>query len=92
MNGKDLLAVVLMIVPGLLLIALIALTLVPASVMQPFPSSKSAHAAAGKEADRQPAAEKTRTTSVVLARTAPGTATQKRMRDPWARDSYAKAR
>ena len=83
MNAKDLLAVLVMIVPGFLLIALIAFSLVPASVMQPIPGSGLAPDLRRTGPDRPPVLERGHGTGMVMVRSAPGTATQKRMRDPW---------
>lgn len=87
MNGKDLLAVLAMIVPGVLLTALIAFALVPASVMQPFPGGGEPR---GKGPGARSGAENTQAMRVTLVQPEPGTATQKRMSDPWARPAYAK--
>jgi len=90
MNGKDLLAVLAMILPGVLLTFLIAFALVPTSVTQPFPGSGGQRGDSRTEPDRRSAADKGQAMPIFGAKTAPGTATQKKMRDPWARTSYAK--
>jgi len=82
MTGKDLLAVLAMILPGVLLTALIAMTLVPPSVMQPFPGSG---AKAGQPGERKTAVRE------APAGAMPHKATQKRMRNPWDRPAYAKS-
>jgi len=88
MTGKDLLAVLAMIAPGILLIALIAITLVPPSVMQPFPGSGGL--SKGSRA-QPPVAPKT----LVLPEEPTGAglpvATQKRLRNPWEPLPYAKS-
>ena len=84
MNGKDLLAVLAMVVPGFLLIALIAFTLVPsADVMTALPDAEFVHAGAG--------AEKINEGRDASMHARPQIATQKLMRDPWEKPIYAKS-
>jgi hypothetical protein len=90
MNGKDLLAMLVMIVPGLLLIAMIAFSLVPASMTQPLPGSGLVRDDSRKELDSKPRTEKAHAMREVSVRSAAGPATQKRMRNPWEKLSYAK--
>lgn len=90
MNGKDLLAALLMVVPGIVLIALMAFTLVPASVLQPFPGSGVVRDDVRKAPDAQSGVEKSQAIREVSARAIPAKETQKRMRDPLASPSYAK--
>jgi hypothetical protein len=86
LSGKDLLAVLAMIVPGILLAALIAFSLVPSSVMQPFPGSGVLRG----DYRAQPEARRTLALREVWTGSAPKMATQKRMRNPWERPAYAK--
>ena len=87
MNGKDLLAVLAMIVPGILLAVLIAFSLVPSSVMQPFPGS------GAQRGDFRAPPEARRTLALPEFATGgvPDMATQKRMRNPWEKLPYAKS-
>jgi len=90
MNGKDLLAVLAMIIPSCLLIALIAFTLVSPGVTD-SPSGS----AFARDDDRKapgPLADtgNAHAMGVDPAGDEPRPATQKRMRNPWEKPSYAK--
>ena len=87
MTGKDLLAVLAMIVPGILLTALMAFTLVPPSIMQPFPGS----GAKRGDSHMQPGTQKSLALRQDSAVAEPAMATQKRMRNPWEKPPYAKS-
>lgn len=88
MNGKDLLALLVMIAPGFLLVTLIALSLVPASVLEPFPGSGLVRADSRRQPDKQSSAAKATAMREVPVRSEP--VTQKRLRNPWEKQPYAK--
>ena len=93
MSGKDLLAVLVMIVPSLLLIALIALTLVPPSVMAPPLGSGLSHDDGRKPADSKVrAAVASQAMQEAADRAARGLPPQKPPRDGLQKDGYATAR
>lgn len=82
MSGKDLLAVLAMVVPGFLLIALIAFTLIPsADVRTALPDAGFIPASAGTE--------KVNEKHGASMNAKPRIATQKLMRDPWEIPAYA---
>ena len=90
MNGKDLLALLVMIAPGFLLVTLIALSLVPASVLEPFPGSGLVRGESRRAAEPQSRTEKAPAMRQVSVRPEPATVTQKRMRNPWDKPSHAR--
>lgn len=84
MSGKDLLAVLAMIVPGLVLLAIIAATLVLSSDVVTAPSDAGfVHGSAGTE--------KVHEGHDAPMHAKPRIATQKLMRNPWEKPDYAKS-
>src|SRR5258706_14066982 len=89
MNGKDLLALLVMIAPGFLLVTLIALSLVPASVLEPFPGSGLVRGEGRRAPEPGSRSEKAQPAVEIPVRAVSDTATQKRMPNPWEKPARA---
>ena len=90
MSGKDLLAVLAMIIPSCLLIALIAVTLVSPGVTDSPSGSAFARDDDGKAPGPLAGSEHAHAMGADPAGNEPRSATQKRMRNPWEKPSYGR--
>lgn len=90
MNGKDLLAVLVMIVPSLLLIALIAVTLAPNSEVAPPPGNTFARNAGETERGALHRAGNAHAMGEASPGQGPQLKTQKGTGDPWKQFSDAR--
>lgn len=90
MSGKDLLAVLAMIIPSCLLIALIAVTLVSPAVTDSPSGSAFARDGDRKAPGPLAGSGNAHATGIDPAGDESRSATQKRMRNPWEKPSYGK--